>query len=88
MGFFNKKFARTSFISVFPIGVVFALSSGGLFTANNFIIKEMDVVVSDAVLVRCVMQISILSFIILARGEKLLPESTKDRLFTIAQGKH
>jgi hypothetical protein len=75
----NKHFCFLS-------GVVFSLLSGGIFTANNFLIKELDVVVSDAVLVRCVLQIIILSAIIITSGEKLHPDNRSDRLFTIAQG--
>jgi hypothetical protein len=68
------------------LGVVLSLISGALFTANNFVINQFDVVVSDAVLVRCVIQIIVFTFIILFSSLKILPENKKKRLFTVSQG--
>ena len=60
--------------------------SGVLFTANNFIINQFQVIVSDAVLVRCIIQIFIYSVIIFWNDDKLLPQDNKKKLFTISQG--
>jgi len=68
------------------LGVVLSLISGALFTTNNFIINQFGVVVSDAVLVRCVIQIIIFTFLILYSGDTILPEYTKKKLFTVSQG--
>ena len=63
-----------------------AILSGILFTANNFIINQFQVVVSDAVLVRCIIVISIYTLIIYSSGNKILPQNQKKKLFTLAQG--
>ena len=63
-----------------------AILSGILFTANNFIINQFHVVVSDAVLVRCIIVISIYTLIIYSNGDKILPQNQKKKLFTLAQG--
>ena len=68
------------------LGVVLSVISGALFTENNFVIKQFDVVVSDAVLVRCVIQITIFTFIIFYTGDNILPEDKRKRLYTLAQG--
>ena len=67
-------------------GVILSVISGALFTANNSMINQFDVVVSDAVLVRCVIQMIIFTFIIVYSGDKILPENKKKILFTVAQG--
>merc|ERR1712123_389615 len=46
------------------IGIFLSTSSGILFTANNFIVNQFEVVVSDALFVRCVIQATIFSCII------------------------
>jgi len=68
------------------LGVILAILSGILFTANNFIINQFQVVVSDAVLVRCIIVISIYTLIIYSSGDKILPQNQKKKLFTLAQG--
>ena len=73
------------FNSLFP-GVILSLLSGVLFTANNFIINQFQVIVSDAVLVRCIIQITIYTLIIFFNDDKLLPENYKKRLLTVTQG--
>ena len=72
--------------TVLITGVVLSVISGALFTANNFVINQFGVVVSDAVLVRCFLQIIIFTFIILYSGDKILPENKRKRLFTVLQG--
>jgi len=49
------------------IGVTLALVGGILFTVNNFIINQWQVSVSDVVLVRCVLTITIYTFTSLLR---------------------
>eukprot|EP00090_Calanus_glacialis_P038367 TRINITY_DN66976_c0_g1_i1.p1 TRINITY_DN66976_c0_g1~~TRINITY_DN66976_c0_g1_i1.p1 ORF type:complete len:375 (+),score=45.76 TRINITY_DN66976_c0_g1_i1:70-1194(+) len=70
----------------FAFGVALALAANLLFTANNFIMKSLQVNVSDAVLVRCVLQILILTSYIYKKGESLLPESRGARALTLLQG--
>ena len=68
------------------LGALLSTISGVLFTANNFIINQYKVIVSDAVLVRCVIQIFIYSIIIFWNDDNLLPQNNKKKLFTISQG--
>jgi len=68
------------------VGVFLALLSGALFTGNNFIINQWQVSVSDVVLIRCVITITIYSVISLRRGESLLPGSLKLKMLIILQG--
>jgi len=68
------------------LGVILALLSGALFTGNNFIINQWQVSVSDVVLIRCVITITIFSVISLLRGESLLPGSAKLKFLIILQG--
>jgi len=68
------------------IGASLSIISGALFTANNFIINQFEVNVSDAVLVRCIIQIFIYSIIIYWNDDSLLPQNDKIKLFTISQG--
>ena len=75
------------FILRYFSGVLLSLISGALFTANNFVINQFNVVVSDAVLVRCIIQIILYSFMIILSDDKILPVSAKQRLLTITQGK-
>jgi len=55
------------------IGIFLSTSSGILFTANNFIVNQFEVVVSDALVVRCVIQAIIFSCIIYWNGDRMLP---------------
>merc|ERR1711892_754797 len=55
------------------IGIFLSTSSGILFTANNFIVNQFEVVVSDALFVRCVIQATIFSCITYWNGDKMLP---------------
>ena len=68
-------------------GVLLSLLSGSLFTANNFLINQFDVSVSDVVLVRCVLQMIIYSSICLIRGEGLLPGTKLQKTYVVLQGK-
>ena len=68
------------------VGIVLSIISGSLFTANNFIINQFQVVVSDAVLVRCVLQAFIFTFIIYWSGDRFLPERLSTQLLTASQG--
>ena len=67
-------------------GVILSSLSGVLFIANNFIINQFQVIVSDAVLVRCIIQITIYTLIIFFNDDKLLPENYKKRILTVTQG--
>jgi len=62
------------------------LISGILFTANNFLIKQFNVVISDLLIVRSVLQITILSTFIYCSGEKLWQERKQLNVLTIVQG--
>ena len=77
---------RVELVNLLFPGVVLSLLSGVLFTANNFVINQFGIIVSDAVIVRCVIQISIYTIIILVNNDKLLPENSKKRLLTVTQG--
>ena len=68
------------------VGIVLSIISGSLFTANNFIINQFQVVVSDAVLVRCVLQALIFTFIIYWNGDRFFPERLSTKLLTASQG--
>jgi len=68
------------------LGVILSLVSGILFTGNNFLINQWQVSVSDTVLVRCVLTMSVYTVISLSRGESLLPGSVKLKLLIILQG--
>ena len=61
--------------------------SGILFTANNFVINQSQVDVGDLVLVRTAVQIAVYVTILIARGERFLPSSTEQKLYTVLQGK-
>ena len=53
------------------IGIVLSLSSGVLYTVENFVINQFEVVVSDALLVRNIIQVFIFSGIIYWNEYKL-----------------
>ena len=61
--------------------------AGVFFSSNNFIINQFQVVVSDAVLVRCIIQLIIYNTIIYFTKDSLLPKTCKAKLLTISQGK-
>merc|ERR1711892_1565435 len=67
-------------------GILLSILSGSLFTASNFIINQFQVVVSDAVLVRCLLQAFIFTFIIYWSGDRFLPERLSTKLLTASQG--
>ena len=71
---------------IFVVGVFISICAGFLFTANNFMINQFQVVVSDAVVVRCVLQIIIYSAVIFSRGERILPTDCTQMLLTLLQG--
>ena len=62
------------------------MAANVLFTANNFLMKAFYVNVSDAVLVRCIVQIFIITTYIYVKGESLIPEGKNERVLTILQG--
>jgi len=68
------------------VGIFLSMISGVLFTTNNFIINQLEVVVSDVVLVRCFIQIFIYTSIIICSGHSIFPENVKEKCFTISQG--
>jgi len=68
------------------IGILLAFSANILFTANNFIIKLLKVNVSDAVLVRCVIQIIIFSTYTYQKGESFIPQEKIQVLLLCLQG--
>jgi len=70
----------------FLTGTLLSLISGILFTANNFIINQLHVVVIDCVLVRCIIQIIICGIIIYWNDDSLLPQNHKKKLFIFLQG--
>lgn len=68
------------------IGVSLAFVSGGLFTANNFLINQFHVSVPDLLLVRTLMQMLIYSSICYYRSLSPLPGPTRQRLLILLQG--
>ena len=70
----------------FFVGIFLSVTSGIVFTANNFIINQFQVVVSDAFLVRCVIQTIIFSFIIYCNDDSFLPLRCSTKLITSLQG--
>jgi len=69
----------------YVLGVILSIISGILFTANNFIINQFQVVVSDAVLVRCIIQISLYTIIIYSSSDRFLPHDCNKKLFMLSQ---
>ena len=63
-----------------------SLLSGALFTANNFLINQFEVSVSDVVLVRTVLQMIIYTSICVYRKESLLPGTNNQKFYIVAQG--
>jgi len=82
----NGTRRATLFNYNYVLGVALSIISGILFTANNFIINQFQVVVSDAVIVRCIIQISIYTIIICSSSDRFLPHDCKKKLFTLSQG--
>jgi len=68
------------------IGVLLSISAGILFSANNFMINQLNIVVSDAVVVRCILQIIIYGAIIYISGDRFLPEDNRKKVYTLIQG--
>ena len=67
-------------------GALLALTSGVLFTANNFVLKESKVSVGDVVLVRSVLQLLVYLTLILCKTENFLPPETGSRICVVLQG--
>jgi len=67
-------------------GILLAFSANILFTANNFVIKLLKVNVSDAVLVRCVIQLFIFSTYTYKKGESFIPQEKSRVLLLCLQG--
>ena len=61
--------------------------SGFLFTANNFVINQTSLTVSDLLLVRTTIQVILFSILVTYRGESILPSTTTMRFYTVLQGK-
>jgi len=68
------------------LGTFLSIISGLLFTANNFIINQFHIVVSDVVVVRCIIQIIVCTCSIYYTGDNILPDSTKKKILTVSQG--
>ena len=68
--FGDHKMFNITFLSLF-IGIVLSLCSGVLYTAENFVINHFEVVFSDALLVRNLIQVVIFSGIIYWNGLRL-----------------
>ena len=65
-----------------------ALTSGVLFTANNFVLNqtEGEVSLGDVVLVRNLLQVLVYLSIILCKAERLAPPETRTRICVGLQG--
>lgn len=68
------------------IGIVLALVSGILFTANNFMVNRYSVSACHLVLVRTLLQMLVYTAYCLARSEPLLPGPPKQKMFILLQG--
>ena len=64
-----------------------ALSSGVLFTVNNFVLNQTEDSLGDVVLVRTVVQLLVYFTVMLVKGESLLPPGTGARICVVVQGK-
>ena len=73
--------------TLFSKGVVLSLVSGFLFTANNFLINQTALTVSDLVLVRTTTQVILYTTLVSSRGESILPSTSIKRFYTVMQGK-
>ena len=69
------------------LGIILALASNFLFTTNNFLMRRYQVNVSDAVLVKCLLQMVFLTGYLYKKGEPILPESRGPRVLTMLQGR-
>ena len=67
-------------------GIVLALVSGILFTANNFLVNRYMVSACHLVLVRTLLQMLVYTAYCLARSEHLLPGPPKQKMFILLQG--
>ena len=58
-----------------------------MWTTKSFeMINQLNIVVSDAVVVRCILQIIIYTAIILITGDRFLPEDNRKKVYTLIQG--
>ena len=67
-------------------GIVLALVSGTLFTANNFLVNLYSVSACHLVLVRSLLQMLVYSAFCLAKSEPLLPGPPKQKMLILLQG--
>ena len=67
-------------------GIVLALVSGILFTANNFLVNRYSVSACHLVLVRTLLQMLVYTIYCLVRSEPLLPGPPKQKMFILLQG--
>ena len=67
-------------------GIVLALLSGILFTANNFLVNRYSVSACHLVLVRTLLQMLVYTIYCLVRSEPLLPGPPKQKMFILLQG--
>jgi len=68
------------------VGIVLALVSGILFTANNFLVNRYSVSACHLVLVRTLLQMLVYTIYCLVRSEPLLPGPPKQKMFILLQG--
>ena len=57
-----------------------------MFTANNFLINQTALTVSDLVLVRTTIQVVLFTIVVISRGESVLPSTAIKRFYTVMQG--
>ena len=74
------------YITPFFAGVILSILSGGLQTTNNFIINKFSVVVDDANVVRCTLQIITFLMIILYYREPVFSIERSKLILTLFQG--
>jgi len=67
-------------------GFFLALLSGGLFTANNFVINQYNVNVGDLLFVRMILQLTIYTSISFYRNEPMLHGTSRQKINIIFQG--
>ena len=68
-------------------GILLALVSGVLFTANNFVVNQYDVSACHLVLARSLLQVLVYTAYCLAKSEHLLPGPPKQKIFILLQGR-
>ena len=77
--------ARMQYYSV--KGILLALVSGVLFTANSFVVTQYSVSACHLVLARSLLQVLVYTAYCLAMSEPLLPGPPKQKIFILLQGR-